>query len=432
MKTNKYLLYFVLCSFVLGLSSCEPKALTEEDVFGASEQQVIERIAAENPDGYDLYNLDEFLDTYMTEQGNFWSDTSLYRNRSTNGNGIYLYTVDTLPTNGRGIYIRGRVTTDDFGGNFYKALVIQQVKDWHTGAAIDQQNLRISVDLGSSGGMYQLGQEIIIRCNGLSVGRYANQPQLCVPSYNNNIYALSAAEKVGWCPGRIPSARFRAATRMIGAPDQSQLVYDELTLADLYQKIEMKPNVDAAGMDKVRKMDGRLVRIIDVHFTGEYNDQGSIAKCEYDDPERKDSKANVFAPTTNNVGYPQNRIIQDQGSNRLCVSNSEYAKFAYYFIPGAGTDGINQCVNYEGSVAGILGWYCDNATGTKAGTLKNLTGYEWSITPRGIPSPSTEKFLGVPDIEMYYQGDKSQPWEPKEFDPREYKAIQDAKNAQTE
>jgi hypothetical protein len=421
MKTNKYL-YIVLCPFVLFMSSCEPKALTEDDVFGGSLEQ---KLQAENPEGYDLYNLDEFLDIYMTEQGNFWSDTSQYRSRSTNGNGIYLYTVDTLPTNGRGIYIRGRVTTDDFGGNFYKSLVIQQVKDWHTGADIDQQNLRISVDLGSSGGMYQIGQEIMIRCNGLSVGRYANQPQLCVPSYNNNIYALSASEKVGWCPGRIPSARFRAATHTIGAPDRSKLIYDELTLEQLYQKIDRIPAVDEAGMAKVRKMDGRLVRIVNVHFNGKYSDQGSIATCEYDDPERKDSKANVFAPTTNNVGYPQNRIIED-GSFTLCCSNSEYAKFAYYFIPGADTNGVAGCVNYEGSVAGILGWYCDNATGTKAGTLKNLTGYEWSITPRGIPG------IGISDINMCFQGNEEQPWVPKEFDPQEYKRIQDEKNAQSE
>ncbi len=418
MKTNKYLLYFVLCPAMLLLAACEPKALTEEEVFGGSLEQ---QLQAENPEGYDLYNLNDFLDKFMTEEGNFHSDSTMYRSRSTNGNGIYLYSLDTLPANGRGIYIRGRVTTDDFGGNFYKALVIQQVTDWATGEEIDQQNLRISVDLGSSGGMYQIGQEIMIRCNGLAVGRYANQPQLCVPTYNNNIYALTASEKVGWCPGRIPSARFRAATHMIGQPDQSKLVYDELTLAQLFQKIDRKPTVDAAGMDKVRKADGRLVRIINVHFNGKYYSQGEVLTCEYDDPERKDSKANVFAPTTNNVGYPQNRLIED-GTQTICVSNSEYCKFAYYFIPGADKTGVSGCAQYTGSVTGILGWYEDNATGTKAGTLKNLQGYEWSITPRGIPG------IGIADIVM--ANDHDDPWEPEEFDPKEYKALQEEQNAQ--
>ncbi len=426
MKT-KNISYIVLCTLVLGLmASCEPKALQESDVFSSNELD--QALQAENPEGWEVYNLNDFLDAFMTESGNFADDSlASYRTRSMYVNGtdtLYLYAMDTIPVNGKGIYIRGRVTTDDFGGNFYKSLVIQQIVDWKTGATIDQQNLRISVDLGSVGGLYQVGQEILVRCNGLAIGRYANQPQLCVPTYNNNIYALSAGEKVGWNPGRIPSARFRAATRMIGHPDASLLVYDEVTLADLYAKIKRLPEPKADDMDAVRKMDGRLVRIVGVHFTGEYNDQGDIAKCEYDDPERKDSKANVFAPTTNNVGYPQNRFVQDQGSNKICVSNSEYAKFAYYFLPGAGPDGIGGCVNFEGSVTGILGWYVDNAIGTKAGTLKNLTGYEWSVTPRGIPG------IGLPDIQMFYQGDTENPWVPKEFDPKEYKEKQAEQNAQ--
>ncbi|MBR6035292.1 MAG: hypothetical protein IKP39_04475, partial [Paludibacteraceae bacterium] len=89
-----------------------------------------------------------------------------------------------------------------------------------------------------------------------------------------------------------------------------------------------------------------------------------------------------------------------------------------------GPDGIGGCVNFEGSVTGILGWYVDNAIGTKAGTLKNLTGYEWSVTPRGIPG------IGLPDIQMFYQGDTENPWVPKEFDPKEYKEKQAEQNAQ--
>ena len=41
MKTNKYL-YIVLCPFVLIMSSCEPKALTEDDVFGGSLEQKLQ------------------------------------------------------------------------------------------------------------------------------------------------------------------------------------------------------------------------------------------------------------------------------------------------------------------------------------------------------------------------------------------------------
>lgn len=429
MKTKNYILYLVLCPFVLLMSSCEPRALTENDVF-AKDSTLAEQLAAENPMGYKIYGLDEFLDVFMSEEGNFMSDSSLYRKRSTNGNGIYLYSIDTIPVDGKGIYIRGRISTDDFGGNFYKSMVIQQTTDWNTGNPIDQQNLRISVDMGSSGGMYQIGQEVLIRCNGLAVGRYANQPQLCYPSYNNNINALVAGEKVGWAPGRIPSALFRRATRMIGMPDQSKLQYDTLKIKDLFTKIDSVPMLDTASMNKIRKFDGRLVVIRNVYFNGQFYDQGDLSTCEYDDPEKKDSKANVFAPTTTNVGYPQNRLLQDLSDNpqyQICVSNSEYCKFAYYFIPGADTIGVVGCKYYEGTVTGILGWYVDNATGTKAGTLKNLSKYAWSITPRGVPG------IGIADIRMQkidpITNDTTE-WIPEEFDPKVYQAIQARKGNQ--
>ncbi len=390
------------------MSSCEPKALTEKDVF-AQEDQLAQALANENPQGYRIYGLNEFLAEFMTEAGDF--PDSLYRERATGTNGIFTFSIDTIPTDTIGIYIRGRVTTDDFAGNFYKSLVIQQVTDWATGASIPQQNLRISVDLGSGGGMYQTGQEIIIRCNGLAVGRYSNQPQLCVPSYNNNIYAMNATEKVGWAPGRIPSGRFRGATRMIGSPDQSKLVYDELTLTDLYAEIAKKPTKVSQLPDwlkKVREMDGRLVVIKDVHFNGFYG-TGTADSCNTQHPDSSEN-ANVFAPTTNNIGYPQSRILEDgttPKANTIMCQCSEYAKFAYYYLPGASKAGISDCKNWKGSVTGILGWYYD-----KPIELPSLKGTEWSVTPRGIPGIGN-----FPDIQMK-KGEEV--WVPKEYDPKDY------------
>lgn len=403
MKTSKYISYIVLSTLVLSLASCEPKALTENDVF-TSEDALAQELAAENPEGYDIYTLNDFLDTFMTEEGTYHNDTTPYRDRSYDAtHQLYLYSVDTIRSGGKGIYIRGRVTTDDYAGNFYKAMVIQQIVNG------DQQNLRISVDLGSSGGMYHLGQEIIIRCNGLAVGRYANQPQLCVPSYNNNIYAMNASQKVGWCPGRIQGSVFRRVTRMIGVPDKSKLQYDELTLAELFAKYPLKPTADAAGMDAVRKADGRLVKIKGVHFTGQCDDNGTLKDCEVAHPDSS-TYANVFAPTTNNIGYPQSRVLQDDGSNRIMSSCSEYAKFAYYYLPGANTTGVADCQNWIGSVTGILGWYLD-----KASDMANnkLDGFEWSVTPRGIPG------IGIEDIvmEKEVQPDEYEKWVPKEFNP---------------
>ncbi len=430
MKTNKYLLYFVLCTFVLLVSSCEPRALTEEDVFVEADTSSLEAmLEEENPDGYKLYTIHEFLDEFMTEKGDFGNDTTPYRKRSTNGeDGIYLFSVDTIPTDTIGIYLRGRVTTDDYSGNFYKSMVIQQAVSWFLPGTGDlkQQNLRLSVDMGSLGGMFQIGQEILIRCNGLAIGRYANQPQLCIPTYNNNIYASSAQEKVGWAPGRIPAAKFRNAVKLIGTPDQSKLIYDECTMTDLYtaRGIQFKMTNTLSDMQLIRKLDARLVKLTNVHFTGQYYTQdGVMADCVYAHPDSVDY-ANVFAPTTKNLGYPQSRIIANKsGQQTICVSSSEYCKFANYFLPGAQPDLTNavvNCAKWSGNITGILGWYCDNASSTYAGGLKNLTGKEWSLTPRGIPG------IGIADIDMKkYQADKFSPavdstWTPVEFDPEEY------------
>ena len=101
---RKSIIYAMLLAMpiVALMTSCEPAPLTEEDVF-VQESDLDAILNEESPEGYDIYTLHEFLDKYMTEKGNFWSDTSQYRDRATNGNGLYLFSVDTLPTNGRGI-----------------------------------------------------------------------------------------------------------------------------------------------------------------------------------------------------------------------------------------------------------------------------------------------------------------------------------------
>jgi len=352
------------------MTSCEPRAYTMEEVINTENDQLLEALKNENPDGaYTIYNFNDLLDKFMIEEkGNFMSDSSLYRSRTHYGS-LYLFSIDTLPVEGPGIYIRGRVATDDYGGNFYKSLVIQQVTDWKTNAKIDQQCLRISLDLGSANGMYPQGAEILIRCNGMAIGRYANEPQLCVPSYNNNIYASSATEKTGWAPGRIPSDQFRKATRIIGTPDKSKLVYEQMTLAELKTKYLDNYN-DVLG---VRKIDGRLVKITGVHFNGKYNDQSNGASpctryeadsTDVGNPEL-DGNAYTFGPTTGNVGYPQSRYVEDDQKNKVLVSTSEYARYAYYYLPAK---------KYVGSITGILGYYMDNGKYAPAET-------NWSITP---------------------------------------------------
>ena len=299
--------------------------------------------------------IEEFKATYMTEEGNYCMP-DLYRERSKAGN-YYLFSIDTIPVSDTPIYIRGRVTTDDYAGNFYKTLCIQYINE-----ADEQEALRLSVDAGSIGGLYQLGQEILIRVDGLAIGRYANQPQLCLPSYNNNIYANKAEEKVGWAAGRIPFAIFKARTQCIGTPDQSKLHYDTLQITDFNH---------ITGLVEAREWDAKLVCIKDVHFTGQYENNGKPANCTTGDPET-DGNANVFAPTTENMNYPQSRVIMDAQDNWTLVSTSEYAKYAHFYLPAN---------NYWGNVVGILGFYYDNGL--------NYNRYppeasDWSISIRSV------------------------------------------------
>lgn len=351
---SKLSLLLVLCfGFML---SCTPSAIDESSLF-LTEDQADELISQGT-----LLTLEQFKDSFMTEKGNYLSDTTLYRTRATKDGKNYLFSIDTIPVYDKPIYIRGRVTTDDYAGNFYKAMCIQQIVDG------EQQALRLSIDAGSVGGLYQIGQEILIRVDGLAIGRYANQPQLCLPSYNNNIYANNAEQKIGWAPGRIPIAIFRARTTCINKPDVSKLVYDEY---------EIKEFTKVLNIQETRKWDAKLVRIKNVHYTGEYYESnGAVSKCSTGNPE-DDGNANVFAPTTNNIGYPQGRIIADSKGNKTVISSSEYAKFAYFYLPGADKNGIANCPKYVGDVVGILGYYSDNARYDPASD-------DWAISIRSL------------------------------------------------
>ena len=349
-------LSLILVLFFGFMLSCTPSAIDESSLF-LTEDQADELISQGT-----LLTLEQFKDSFMTEKGNYLSDTTLYRTRATKDGKNYLFSIDTIPVSDKPIYIRGRVTTDDYAGNFYKAMCIQQIVDG------EQQALRLSVDAGSIGGLYQIGQELLIRVDGLAIGRYANQPQLCLPSYNNNIYANNAEQKIGWAPGRIPVAIFKARTSCINHPDVNKLVYDEYQIEEFTQVLNLQ---------EARKWDGKLVRVKDVHYTGEYfESNGSVSKCSTGDPE-EDGNANVFAPTTNNIGYPQSRVIADANGKKTAVSASEYAKFAYFYLPGADQNGIENCSKYVGDVVGILGFYSDNARYDPAPD-------DWSISIRSL------------------------------------------------
>ena len=391
MKRNNIISIALTAIVAFAITACTPNAPSEESCY-LNDQQVAEW----TKDGQ-VYHLNDFVDKFMTEKGDF----EHYRTRSEykhSGMTLYLFSIDTIPTDGPGIYIRGRIATDDYGGNFYKALVLQQIVEG------EQQALRLSVDMGSASGLFQKGQEVIIRCNGLAVGRYANQPQLCVPSYNNNVYASHANEKIGWAPGRIPAPRWREACKLIGKPDASQLVYKEMDLPTLEAEYLAKFKMDTeADVKRIRYSDGLLVRIKGVYFNGKFDNQGTLTDCEpYDpetgkgDPEVDGSNAYVFAPSTGNVGYPQSRYVTDGsmgslGSRKVLIAASEYAKYAHFYLPPK---------KYVGYVQGVLSYYMDNGR-------YEPDAAKWSITPNSM----VEDIL--PDCQN--AEDEANRWVPQEW-----------------
>lgn len=318
---------------VVALVSCDPKPITTNEAFVS-----LDKAAAPT------HTIAQLLNDYM--------QVNRYEPVRTNDGGAGLYMIDTIPADGPDIIIRGRVVSEDYAGNFYKTLVIQD-------AQYHEQGLRISVDMSNAGGQYAVGQLMNIRVNGLCLGKYASQPQLCIPSYNDNIYAYNAGQKVGWAPGRIPAPRFAKAVTLIGLPDKSAIDTIEMTI----------PEIKASDKQSI---DGRLVRIKNVNFNGKDSDGTTLDPTH--DPSNPskgsgfDIYSNTFAPSTGGVGFPRARQIVDNNGNVFYVSTSEYAKFAYAIIP---------CSDYTGSVTGIIGYYQDKASG--AGDDTN-----WSITMNAL------------------------------------------------
>ena len=94
-----------------------------------------------------------------------------------------------------------------------------------------------------------------------------------------------------------------------------------------------------AGASLVNK----LVCIKNAFFTGN--------GADYNQPVPISASDMIFAPSTNGIGYPQSREIQD-GTGSIFVSTSEYAKFASYKLPAS---------SYRGNITAIVGWYNDKS-----------------------------------------------------------------------
>lgn len=211
------------------------------------------------------------------------------------------------------VIINGIVTSTDVEGNVYKYITIQE--EMPGGQAI-----KLSVDVSGLSSTYPLGQRVSVVCNDLYIGKYAQSVQLGVFYINPERRRIE--------PGRMP--RLVASEQIIpyGMPDPSAIRPDTLTIAQI-----------RASRDE---MVNKLVVIKNAFFTG----NGSSSQKR---PVRLTDAELIFAPSTNGVGYPQSREIQD-GTGSIFVSTSEYAKFATKVLPTSG---------HRGQITALIGWYND-------------------------------------------------------------------------
>lgn len=211
------------------------------------------------------------------------------------------------------VIINGIVTSTDTEGNVYKYLTIQE-------EVAGGQAIKISVDVSGLSAMFPLGQRVSVVCNDLYIGRYAQSTQLGV------YYENTERNRVE--PGRMPRMLARKSIIRYGFPDPSAIRPDTMTIAQIRK----------SGDEMVNKM----VVIRNAFFTG----NGSSSQKR---PIRLTDAELIFAPSTNGVGYPQSREIQD-GTGSVFVSTSEYAKFATKPLPLS---------NHRGDITAIIGWYND-------------------------------------------------------------------------
>lgn len=242
----------------------------------------------------------EFKETFLEKK---------QENIGLEGNPLFkYYTVEDT----KNVVISGRVISSDIAGNVYKYMVVQ---DTITGDAI-----KISIDASGVSGVYPEGQVVVVKCNTMTIGDYADMIQLGRVTYDN---------KKGYIVGRMPKVLADDQIIAVGMPDKSKIIVKEMTIKEI--------------LDSDVSVQGRLVKINNCYFTQHGADRNKPTPKPLPIGER------IFAPSTGGIGYPQSREVKD-GTGSIFVSTSEYARFADVKIPAE---------DKVGTITAIVGYYND-------------------------------------------------------------------------
>ena len=173
------------------------------------------------------------------------------------------------------IMIKGRITSNDVGGNIYKQVTLQD----GTAAII------IAINEGGLNGYLAEGAEILVDLKGLYIGGYRKMPEIGAPYNGNSI-------------GRMQKDIWAKHFKIVGSPD-----------ASVIQPIDFNTIKDTKLMDANC---GKLVTLKDVTF------------------KEADGKATFTTGTAQ--GNAVNQELDGYGS-KVVVRTSTYADFAAMTLP---------------------------------------------------------------------------------------------------
>jgi len=251
------------------------------------------------------------------------------------------YTADRIPAGNPYFTFNGVVTSFDLAGNQYKYITVKE----DTSLTKTPRAIRISIDANNIANILPVGQRISFTANDWCIGKYGNSPQM------GSYYPRPQDGRLS--PGAMPMSIVKKSLVAYGEPDLKAVVADTMTIAQIL-------SFKSHHMD----LDWKLIAIKNAYFT----QLGDATN----DPDQPPGRI-IFAPSTNGIGYPQALEITD-GTGKINICTSEYAKFANTTIPAA---------KYVGVITCIVSWYESTPNNQNAAfqlTLRSLndlgTGFE--------------------------------------------------------
>ncbi len=205
--------------------------------------------------------------------------------------------------NGEHYIISGRIISNDYAGNIFKSLYVQD-ETAVMPMSINSYNLYLN---------YRVGQEVVIDLTGLYIGRFSGLEQLGYPQWSDsyNTYQPTFMQP-GILEGHI---------ELNGLPEPEKV--DTILIPSIAEL-----NSNATSPEYLQQMQGQLVRINNVKFEAQ------------DD-------LHVLGIYHENV----NQLIKDSSNASLTIRTSGYSNFWNTPLP-----------EERGDIVGILGFYYDSSS----------------------------------------------------------------------